>query len=190
MLLRNDKEVAIAIVLYMFFLVVAAGCKGVSLREDCSCEEYDCSDAGEGLDTDSNTETEIATQCSGGRMALETQLCWQNPKADGLFDHQGAIAYCDEKDTGNNMFWYLPSREDFMELLGGCDEEVGEGGSGECNSCEESSMCNVLFEDYQGTFWSSTIHGTAAWYADFETGQIGYDYRSSEYMVRCVHLGR
>ena len=64
-----------------------------------------------------------------GRYDSITRLCWQHPEAPDSYQWQKAADYCDNLTLGGQSDWSLPSRQDFIDLLGGCDTEVMGGGS-------------------------------------------------------------
>ena len=49
----------------------------------------------------------------------------------------------------------LPTRQEFMSLLGGCDADVTSGKYGSCNSCARSGKCRSMFGKGAVGGWSS-----------------------------------
>jgi uncharacterized protein DUF1566 len=127
--------------------------------------------------------------CADGQGKLDenTNLCWQHPKASGTYEWQEAIDYCDDLDLAGNTDWYLPGRDDFIDLLDDCDSDVTSGDSGYCNSCYESATCSALFgSDYEEYWSSSPYDSNYAWYVYFDSGGVNYSNVSSDNYVRCV----
>ena len=52
----------------------------------------------------------------------------------------------------------LPTRQEFMSLLGGCDAKVRGGGRGYCNRCAKSNKCSSMFGKDEGWYWSSSSY--------------------------------
>jgi len=94
----------------------------------------------------------------------------------------------------------LPSRAEFIDLLGGCDSSVTGGSYGFCNPCRDSEECARMFTFldsgadllmYTGTYDLSgdgyTV--TRGWFVDMKTGAVSredLDYSSLEGNVICV----
>jgi hypothetical protein len=147
------------------------------------------SDTDSDTDTDTDTDTD-ALDCAGGRYDAVSGLCWQHPKDSGAPNWQDSMDLCDGLDLAGHVDWYLPTRDEFVDLLGGCDDEVTSGGSGYCNTCAESDRCNALFGPDTGFYWSSTeVDEIEAWFVDFETGEVGDPSKTSLLFVRCVRSG-
>jgi hypothetical protein len=130
--------------------------------------------------------------CSEGKYDVSTGLCWQHPSVpdvlfDPLYEWREAIDYCDGVTLGGVGGWQLPSRDDFIDLLGGCDSDVLDGDEGYCNSCAESETCTVLFESDGGGYWSSSpVNDEVAWYVGFNDGHVAKVHISNVSDVRCV----
>ena len=137
-------------------------------------------------DADPNGETEGVTDCDGGRLDPNTGVCWQRPRAGGTYRWQDAIDYCRELSLGDHDDWHLPTRQEFIDMLGGCDSAVLTGSFGYCNTCANSTACSSLFGADTSWYWSSTSEGSGrAWFADFGIGFVsGSD--DTETHVRCV----
>jgi hypothetical protein len=153
-------------------------------------------DTGTDADTDTDTETGSDTgdtdtelECAGGRLDLVTNLCWQDPMAAEM-TWQDAVDYCDGLDTAGHTDWVLPSRDDFVTLLGACDADVSSGGTGYCDSCAASDSCGALFGSDAGWYWSSSPAETDyAWVAFFDSGYVVGYLATLDFNVRCVHPG-
>ena len=85
--------------------------------------------------------------------------------------------------------WRLPTREDFLDLLGECEEDASGDGTETCGSCGEE--CNALFglyNDDHGYYWSSTEDGEEAWSVYFNYGNAGFESKDEKHWARCVKL--
>lgn len=181
--------IARAIAAFLPAAVLAAGCNVIldqkELKKGDRClSNDDCGD--EAICVDGTCE-EIVADCDGGRLDLRTNLCWQDPKADGSFEWQEAIDYCAGLDRAGHTDWTLPSRDEFIELLGGCDSDVLDGEWGYCDSCDESEACSALFGSDDEWYWSlSPCDSYCAWYVDFDHGYVNGGDVDYGYSVRCV----
>ena len=113
------------------------------------------------------------------------------PAAGETFDWQGAVDYCDALDLGGHSDWYLPSRADFIWLLGGCDEDVLGGSFGYCLACDGSDTCSGLFGSDSSTYWTADVLGVSSysWCVSFDTGYLSYIGNDNSYSVRCARSG-
>ena len=87
----------------------------------------------------------------------------------------------------------MPTREQFVALLDGCDAKVKSGGAGRCNSCMYSKTCVSMFGKDKSWYWSSSPTATdesAAWGVVFEPGTIGSINKEKEYFARCVRVAK
>ena len=155
-------------------------------------------DAGANTDTDTDADTDTDSDsdsdphdCAGGRYDQSTGLCWQHPTVGGLYEWQVAIDYCNDLDLAGHSDWYLPSRNDFIDLLGNCDSDVMSGDNGYCNSCDESTTCSTLFGSDIDAYWSSSLYDPInAWHAHFYNGYVSIDeIDCDDYVVHCVRAG-
>jgi hypothetical protein len=165
--------------------VLAAGCNVILDKEEL---KKGSSDADTDADTDTDTETD-ELNCEGGRLDPSTNLCWQHPKAGGFYTWYQAKSYCYELDLAGHSDWILPSRDDFIDLLGGCDSDVMSGIWGNCNSCAESEACGAMFGSDTDRHWSSspsTQFDSCAWYVNFDNGYVDDGDVDSGRGVRCV----
>ncbi len=113
-------------------------------------------------------------------------------------------SYCEGDARG--MSWHnagnacpggyrLPTREEFVSLLGGCDAGARSGKKeGRCKSCEASKTCLSMFGRDDGDYWSSSSDVAApsdAWTVVFSSGDMGYDKKEkdNDINVRCVRSG-
>jgi hypothetical protein len=92
----------------------------------------------------------------------------------------------------------LPTRQEFIDLLGGCDGKVMRGKTGYCTKCSESGTCNSMFPSQLNTYWSSSLfNGDQAWIASFYNGYVpffdvdgvGVFGVKSDAVTRCVRSG-
>lgn len=88
----------------------------------------------------------------------------------------------------------LPTREEFMELLGNCEEsEIHSSDDYLCNSCheeEEETQCGNMFDLDQNSYWavsSSSSYSDRTWYTDFGSGLITYLKEHRFLPIRCVY---
>jgi hypothetical protein len=168
------------------------GCDNADEADDDTGTDADTdsdTDADTDSDTDSDTDTEL--DCDGGRLDPNTGLCWQHPIPSKVGDQSEAISYCDDLDLAGQEDWVLPSRDDFVNLLGDCDEMVMSGIPGFCNPCAQSEACNAAFGPDQETYYSSSFEEEQAdyvWMANLEAGHLGL-HDPADYLlvsVRCV----
>ncbi len=83
----------------------------------------------------------------------------------------------------------LPTREEFVRLLGTCRPGVKEGGRGYCSPCQRSGNCLSMFGRDRLMYWSSTSYALDprnAWRAAFADGGVGADSKRAGRAVRCV----
>lgn len=83
----------------------------------------------------------------------------------------------------------IPTRKEFMKLLGGCEIDVHTGKSGSCYACMRSSTCLSLFDNDVEFYWSSSsVDGNPkkAWISDFFSGRIYKDMKTAKSKVRCL----
>jgi formylglycine-generating enzyme required for sulfatase activity len=138
-------------------------------------------------------------ECRGGRFDKKTGLCWQHPFATSAnrkaFSWEEAVDYCEALSVAGHDDWYLPSREDFVNLLGGCEDEVLEGGAGSCDSCSTSASspsanCSALLDDIR-EYWTSTKQQEdKAWKVSLSTSisSLRESLLYERYYARCVYL--
>ncbi|MDD5308553.1 MAG: DUF1566 domain-containing protein [Deltaproteobacteria bacterium] len=192
------------LVLFIVLLALLPACPGSSSGDDDtgtgsnSGSETDTGTTDTGSDsdgdTDADTDTDTGTDtdsldCDGGRYDSATGLCWQN-RSIGSYEWQEAIDYCDGLDLGGHTDWYLPSRDDFIELLGGCQSEVIGGGTGYCDTCAASATCSALFDMDVDWYWSSSsVNASYAWFVNFNFGSVRYYYKTENTYARCVRSG-
>ncbi|MCK9462211.1 MAG: DUF1566 domain-containing protein [Proteobacteria bacterium] len=93
----------------------------------------------------------------------------------------------------------LPSRQEYVDLLGGCDDKVARGKPGLCAKCSASADCNAMFaQDAYPAYWSSSpFDDDRAWFASFYRGDVNhFDARGVHWGVnigagaRCVRSGQ
>ncbi len=86
----------------------------------------------------------------------------------------------------------LPTRQELVSLLGGCDADVRGGKAGPCNKCAESSRCSSMFGQDEGYYWSSSSYAadpSNAWYVYFDDGYVNNGVKDVASSVRCVRSG-
>jgi hypothetical protein len=133
--------------------------------------------------------------CGGGRYDPASELCWQHPTNEQQYYWQDAIDYCGELDLGEQTDWRLPTVEELMDMLGGCNVDLVSGSGGNCNSCSGSENCQALFDPNNnnwgwGNYWSSSscsVYTPCAWAVNFSDGWVNTaDVSMTLYGVRCV----
>jgi uncharacterized protein DUF1566 len=148
-------------------------------------------------DTDSDVDTDIS-ECAGGRYEPVHDLCWQRPAPEGKYSWQKAKDYCDGLEIDGNKDWYLPGKQDFMDMLQGCESAIFKEAEGRCLSCYDNSACRDLFGDefLEGSFdfWSSTTlanYTSGAWcvFLDGDGGYLGHCDKKVGFDAMCVHRG-
>lgn len=84
----------------------------------------------------------------------------------------------------------LPTRQEFVDLLGGCDSDVRSGMYGKCSKCSESSNCSGMFTSKTDWYWSSSPDGSnGAWCVGFDVGYVGVVNINVVHDVRCMRPG-
>jgi hypothetical protein len=94
-------------------------------------------------------------------------------------------------DICDTLGYRLPTRWEFMDLLGHCDTDLkGRGLFGYCDPCVESATCSDMFEPstWPGFWSSSPIFETASYAAYFDTGLITTRGGSTTNLVRCMRF--
>lgn len=163
-------------------VLFAAGCFDLEMPDEIDFGDGDA-------DTDTDTDTDIDTgadplDCDGGRYDSSTGLCWQHPTVC-CYEWQQAIDYCEGLFLNGHTDWYLPSKQDFIDLLGGCDSGVLGGGTGYCDSCGSSGTCSALFGSDVDWYWSSS-YDSYPWGVSFVDGYVSYVGGGYSHYVRCV----
>ncbi len=142
-------------------------------------------------DTDTDCDTSEEVQQPG------TDLHWMRCPMGQTWE----VSLCFCSGTGTEMDWNdamtscpsgytLPKRQEFVDLLGGCDSDVLSGSWGYCNSCSKSADCADMFGPDEGLYWSSPSHdGYGAWYAGFSSGSLNIPDKPFKNFVRCVRDG-
>ncbi len=136
-------------------------------------------------DTDTNTDTGTGlessmTDCDGGKLDPEVDLCWQDPPLKDSMYWYNAISYCDELDRGGHQDWRLPDIDELISLMCGCanGEVVGDLTPSECemtpagcaatDTCDGLSNCNYCSTldgpGAGGCFWDPSLNGNCFWY--------------------------
>ena len=85
-------------------------------------------------------------------------VCWKKG-AGRLGNWHQALAICDDLTLGGHGDWTLPTRQDFVNLLGGCDDHVRQMQIGRCDKCfgDVETRCAALFHDAPD--WTHTPTG-------------------------------
>lgn len=175
-------------------MFVLAACSHIDNGSDGDAGTDSDSDADTNTDADAGSDTDSDTDpldCDGGRYDESTGLCWQHPRTIDDYAWQAAIDYCDGLDFGGHTDWVLPTRQDFVDLFGGCDDNVLDGYNGWCNPCPESETCSALFGADTDWYWSSSSSSITdnAWYVNFVSGIVNPGPKELLNFVRCVRAG-
>jgi hypothetical protein len=174
----DRAKVFVLSILGIAWLGIAPGCR----------ESDPAADAGGDVDSDTDADTDgDSLDCAGGRYDQSTGLCWQHPKEGGTVDWQEALDYCDGLELGGHDDWYLPDRQDYVDLLGDCDAAVSSGDIGHCNTCGESETCSALFGTENSWLWTSSPYGgDMAWVAGLGEGMLHIEFTHYLQVKRCV----
>ena len=175
------------------------------------------SDIDTDADSDSDSDTVPDTDCDQSKEVQQpdTSLCWRRCPLGQTWDTSsdsciGDLVYknwydatgvdstdCDPDISGADicevslgMGYRLPTREEFVALLEGCDSNVQDGWVGYCNSCSDSSICSDMFGDDGYSYWSSTCTANSvsvrAYLVDFYLGYVYGEGMDSVQYIRCV----
>ncbi len=144
-------------------------------------------------------------RCEGGKLDLETGLCWQEPISKSHMDWQQAIEHCDYLDQGGHTNWELPTIDELRSLIRGCKAtETGglcpvthKGGTWDgdeadiCLGCDEGCHTDTALKDScDVAFWSSTLDDRMmyVWVVDFFFGGISSIESNYLFRTRCVRI--
>ena len=163
--------------------------------------EFCCAEDGtwKGAEVEQPGSGLIWTVCAIGQVWIEGASCrcsgtsttFQWCDAAGV----DAPGYCTASEAGvdicqrtfSNSGYRLPSREEYVEMLGNCPATVLNGNSGVCNTCLESDLCTSLFGSDNLYYWSGTPHNESeAWLIFFDLGAVGNHRKDAWANVRCV----
>lgn len=149
--------------------------------------------------TDSSTGTNIATtapDCKGGKLDEKALLCWEDPAPAGRLNWLDAVDHCNQISREGYDDWRIPTLDEFLFLLDGCDASVLGGEIGSCLSCADSPVCSSMFGADGGHYWTSSDFGTlqdTKWCVDLGTGEVsemetyvGVSEYVTDARVRCV----
>ena len=131
-------------------------------------------------------EEYVPPTCEGGNLDEFTNLCWQDPKADGVYTWEEATQYCETLDNGGHDDWRLPTIEEFFNILDDCGSYVIGEDEVSCNACEDESLCIALFGSNPGLYWSSTVEQLGTCIIDLTGGYMNYEDNSQLANVRCI----
>ena len=150
-------------------------------------------DSDAGSDTDADTD-QLDCAVGNGRLDSTSGLCWQSVELGGeTYTHAEASSYCESLVLGGADDWRLPSRQDFIDILDGCDSNVLSGEPGFCRSCYSSEKCSALFagDSRFGWYWTSTATETGgAWEVMLNNGHVGGSEVTLESSVVCLRSSR
>ena len=127
---------------------------------------------------------------------LETNLMWHKDKSKKKLIWNKAKKYCSDSMVANYADWRMPTRNEYINLLGGCPKNVLDGDSDACNSCsEKNGKCIKMFSEDTATYWTFTEKALknqsspipeASWYVNFYNGYISIGTKISYHNVRCI----
>ncbi|MBN2530409.1 MAG: DUF1566 domain-containing protein [Deltaproteobacteria bacterium] len=168
------------------------------------CKDGDDNGSGDG-DTDSDGDADSDTDadsdgdaCPGVDVSKECPdtvgvfdsancLCWEKSGTSDAFTWDGAVSYCDNLDAGGFTDWQLASKQDYMDMLGDCDDRVMIGAKGNCAQCADVSVCKDVFNATTEAFWTSTSdESEIAWYIDISAGFLRPAGTSNEASAQCL----
>jgi hypothetical protein len=163
--------------------VEGQGCVGQSLPTPVSSTSPTSSNTGA-----SSARSDEVRQPGTGLYWLRCPVgqTWNGSSCSG----EGKEMSWSEAESACPSGYRLPTRQEFVDLLGGCDSDVLSGKFGYCKRCE-SGNCRSMFPSDTRWYWSSSPHGDSyAWNAFFGNGSVnrggvGYDISN----VRCVRSG-
>ena len=174
--------------------------KGVQTCYDCmwgDCEgsTKPAEEICDGKDNDCDGEVENEISCDNEYIIYdpETGLTWQ--KDTSVFNWNDAESYCDNLVLSGYEDWRLPTRQEYMDFLGGCDDNVSNGDVGFCNSCNgpyshpdlggtgiESKKCSSeLFQGFSGFCWADNLYCI-----HLDSGNVIVSHNSNYRDVRCI----
>lgn len=100
--------------------------------------------------------------------------------------------------TPHVMNWYkavkacpkgyrLPTRQEYLDLLGGCDQPALKGHKlGLCRTCQKSPVCKLMFGQDSIWYWSIQQGSQNAWGVNFKKGRINDEIEGHQSHVRCL----
>lgn len=141
-------------------------------------------------DSDGDADTDTGSDpldCVGGRADLVNDLCWQHPAPETLYVGNSAKDYCENLTISTYANWRAPTREEYIDLLGGCNQAVLDGGAGFCSSCVYSDGCVALFGAQEGSYWATD--NDTCWAFRMEDGYVTWKecaLWTNTAQIRCV----
>ncbi|MCU0661598.1 MAG: DUF1566 domain-containing protein [Myxococcota bacterium] len=160
---------------------------GVLLVVGACIPSIGCGDDDGSSDGETGTETVSQEVLQPG-----SDLVWQRCPLGQTFDGAACTGSANstnwnEASTACPTDFRLPTRQEFIDLLGGCDEAVLSGTYGNCSTCAASNTCNTIFPSDTGWYWSSSQGDVGnAWSAAFRNGKVDDDLFEVTHRVRCV----
>jgi hypothetical protein len=166
---------------------------------------------------DTETETPQFVDCDGGKLDIATNLCWQDPPFSPAMTYEDAEYNCGVNVGGAHNNWSLPSIDELITLLRGCQDGTITGDHLSRSLCEMASI-NYSDDDvlscgscdwYSGpgenghyrdpaldgdgnAYWSYTTPGpypNNPWLVDFLYGTVVNTDADLLYYTRCVRVG-
>jgi len=133
---------------------------------DADCENPGIFDEGTGL---------IWLRCLAGQCLVEDVCTWEGGDAVGL-THDEAAAACPDDAR-------LPTMEEIMGLLGGCEDgiDLAVDTPYHCAACQDSAACDAVYPgvdelgpfSYEILHWSSTeLNDSRMWWINFQSGLL------------------
>ncbi len=163
-------------------------------------------------DTDTDTDTDFCDPVTEVRQP-GTDLCWKRCPLGMTWsgsacegseiekdwcDASGKTATdCSPDNPGVNICeetlgagYRLPTKEEFMDLLGNCSDEVSYYSCDECDSRDGQTTCTDMFDSDSGLYWSSPSDSDySAWSVYFGDGGLEELSKYIELSIRCVRDG-
>ncbi len=145
--------------------------------------------------------------CTGGKLDIESRLCWHFPEEKTRLAWQDAVEYCEELQEASHDDWRLPKIQEMISLIRGClsrscevsdpiclEEFCGEQPS--CDSCPmgEGPGTDGCYWDPDLTavchvYWSSSTvaeNESYAWDLVFDSGFANTIDKQMPFYVACV----
>jgi len=189
--------------LLMFLASLTLSCGGEDGTSDTDGDTDSDTDADADADGDTDTDADgdctvpAASECGGGWGVFDSGscMCWEVPGSTAEYTWDGAVAYCENLTLGGFSDWVLASRQDYIDMLGGCDERVLLGAAGLCNACDSIDSCPGIFAPpVEGDlYWILTVSSSDAnspYYIEPFSGYLSTGSKPNLSMSRCVRLAQ
>lgn len=170
--------------------------------------------AGSGGATDAGSDAPPTVNCDPATEIQQpgTTLCWrlcpleQAPDAGGCSGNVTITDWCNSSgvDSGHctpstpgtslcetvlGAGYRLPTRAEWMALLGNCKALGVAKINYTCDKCSVSTSCSAMFPSDTGTYWASSGSNGNAYIAGPSAGDISLIASTGTYATRCVRDG-